>query len=299
MATTKKYNRPILPRSRKDPTGVVDLEIKAMRAFRAIMRRVRDNFIESVRSIPRVAVNTKYTYQIDADMFNAIIAGLDHDLTRMLLEGGEENLWFVEQYIQTAYNRGVAQQVANIERQIPSIELVGALGVDRVYSEAHMRRIALVRSRMFEEMRGLAQDTKRDLSRVLADSIGRGLGITETIKNIKEHTGIAARRGARIARTEIPTALRRARWDEADDASEEYNLRTMEMHISAMLPTTREEHAERSGNLYTREEVREWWSEGANAINCRCSTVTVMVDDKGKPVVGDIIKKANRITFKE
>ena len=54
------------------------------------------------------------------------------------------------------------------------------------------------------------------------------------------------------------------------------------MHISALLPTTRSWHADRHGNVYTPEQQRRWWDEGANRINCHCSVRSVRVDKKGK-----------------
>jgi hypothetical protein len=54
------------------------------------------------------------------------------------------------------------------------------------------------------------------------------------------------------------------------------------MHMSALSPTTRRSHAERSGNLYTADEIREWVSEGENSVGCKCAFVQVLVDENGK-----------------
>jgi len=71
-----------------------------------------------------------------------------------------------------------------------------------------------------------------------------------------------------------------------------YGLKSMEMHYSALSPTTRLTHAQRHGNLYTVEQQRSWWAQGANSINCKCSTISVLVDDAGKPLVPAIIERA-------
>ena len=150
----------------------------------------------------------------------------------------------------------------------------------------------MTRARVFEEMRGLSAATKTDLSRTLTEGIGRGLNPREIAENIVERTGVNASRASTIARTEITTALRRAKWDESEIARESYGMTTMEMHLSALSPTTRPEHAKRHAHLYTVEEVRDWWAKDANSINCKCSTTSVMVDDNGDPLVPAIVERA-------
>lgn len=41
-------------------------------------------------------------------------------------------------------------------------------------------------------------------------------------------------------------------------------------HLSALLPTTRPHHAARHGKIYTVQDQRNWWADGANRINCYC-----------------------------
>ncbi len=106
--------------------------------------------------------------------------------------------------------------------------------------------------------------------------------------------GIEQGRANRIARTEITTALRRARWDEHDSASDDLGLNVMLLHLSALSPTTRQTHALRHGKLYTSEEVRDWYSINGNAINCKCSQVTVLVDEKGVPLNSSVIDIAKK-----
>jgi SPP1 gp7 family putative phage head morphogenesis protein len=129
------------------------------------------------------------------------------------------------------------------------------------------------------------------MARVLTDGVGRGLNPREVARNLTEQVGIEKRRANRIARTEVTTALRRAKWDEDNEAQELYGLKTRQLHISALSPTTRQTHAARHAHLYTNEEVREWYAKGANSINCKCTQQSVLVDDKGDPVYPDTITK--------
>ncbi|MCR3865547.1 phage head morphogenesis protein, partial [Pseudomonas aeruginosa] len=105
----------------------------------------------------------------------------------------------------------------------------------------------------------------------------------EIARDLTAQTGIEARRGHRIARTEVTTALRRARWDEKDAAEADYGVQSKLMHMSALSPSTRATHAARHARLYTSDEVRDWYSRDGNSINCKCSQVEVLVDDEGNP----------------
>ncbi|EAC0203679.1 phage head morphogenesis protein, partial [Salmonella enterica subsp. enterica serovar Schwarzengrund] len=156
------------------------------------------------------------------------------------------------------------------------------------------RRLILVRARTFEEMKNFSATVKADMARILTDGLGRGQNPLEIAKRITEQTGIESRRANRIARTEITTALRRGRWDESDEATEQYGILTRQLHLSALSTTTRQSHALRHGKLYTTEDVREWYSINGNAINCKCTQVSVLVDEAGNPLYPNVINMARK-----
>ncbi|MDF3842743.1 phage minor head protein [Pseudomonas citronellolis] len=286
----------ILPANPRDPTGADRLERGAFRDFSKRFRKIRDGYLLALDRIPsEPVVNRRYVFNLDSTLLNVMFSGLDSMVDSILLEGGEDKLWFFESYVSVAYQRGTAQQFANLGQQSPVYHAGQQSLRDILMSEPYRRRIALVRAREFEEMKGLSGTTKNTLNRVLAEGIARGKNPREIAKDISSSvTSLDDVRARRIARTEIPTALRRARMDETDDAQERYGIRTMEMHISALSPTTRRTHAARHATLHTTEEQRDWWAEDANSINCKCSTVSVMVDDNGKPLVPAIVESAKR-----
>ena len=193
-----------------------------------------------------------------------------------------------------AYQRGTAQEFANLGQQSPAYKAGRDSLQALLRSEPYQARLSLVRARQFEEMKGLSGQVKADMSRILSDGIGRGLNPRDIARNLTEQTGIEARRGHRIARTEVPMALRRARWDEQDQAQEDYGTQAKLMHMSALSPTTRLTHARRHAKLFTSEETREWYARDANAINCKCSQVSVLVDEKGEPLVPAIVDRARK-----
>ena len=288
---TKKTKPPILPRNYQDPTGADALERRAMKDFARRMNKIGKAYKSALEKIPSsLAVNARYEYQLNPTILSIILNDASYLVEQVLLEGGDYDLWFYE-YVDLAAEKGTGQAYANLSQQSP-VYAAGRESLSAILiSEPYQRRMALVNARMFEEMKGLSAEVKRDMARVLTEGIGRGLNPREVSRNLTEQIGIEKRRANRIARTEITTALRRAKWEEDQEASELYGLKTKLLHISALSPTTRHTHAARHAHLYTNEEVRDWYAKDANSINCKCTQQSVLVDEEGKPIYPDTITK--------
>ncbi|SXD23778.1 gp6 [Klebsiella quasipneumoniae] len=287
----KKTKPPILPRNYQDPTGADALERRAMKDFARRMNKISKAYKSALDKIPSsLAVNARYEYQLNPMLLSIIMNDASYLVDQVLLDGNEYGLWFYE-YVDLAAEKGTGQSFVNLSQQSPAYAASRESLASILASDPYQQRMALVHSRVFEEMKGLSADVKRDMARVLTDGVGRGLNPHEVARNLTEQVGIEKRRANRIARTEVTTALRRAKWDEDDEAQELYGLKTRLLHISALSPTTRRTHAARHAHLYTNEEVREWYAKDANSINCKCSQQSVLVDDKGDPVYPDIITK--------
>lgn len=294
-----KPRPPILPSRPADPTGADALERSAMRAFRVRVRKARKAYVEAIDRFPREpSVNARYTYRLDPFLLQSVLRDAGAFVDSLLLEGGADNVWFFEAFVELAYRRGTAQQFSNLARQSTAYR-GGQESLARVLrSEPYRRRLALIAAREFEEMKGLSGDVQANMARVLTDGLARGQNPLVIARRLSAQAGIEERRANRIARTEITTALRRARLDEAEDAQEEYGLRSLEMHFSALSPTTRATHAARHGKLYTVEQQRDWWAQDANSINCKCSSITVLVDRHNKPLFPAIIQRARALQEK-
>ncbi|RCS70166.1 phage minor head protein [Vibrio casei] len=295
----KKPKSPVLPRNVEDPTGVDRLERGAINKLEEKLKQIGREYPKLLERIPsQPVVNKRYTYQLDKLLLDSILEQADQLIESILLEGGSDDLWLYELYVKVAYERGTAQEFANLSNQSPAYK-AGQESVTAIKrSEPYLRRIALVQARVFEEMKGFTASIQADMTRILTDGMGRGLNPDEIAKSLSAQTGLEQGRANRIARTEITTALRRARWDESEDAQERYGLKTMLMHISALSPTTRVKHALRHAHLYTIEAVREWYAKDANSINCKCNQVSVLVDKDGNPLVPSIVDRAQKMLQK-
>ncbi|WP_145531220.1 phage minor head protein [Yersinia kristensenii] len=286
-----KQKPAIIPKNKSDPTGLNTLERKAMADFARRLKKVQKAYTEALDRFPASpVVNRRYEYQLDPLMLNLILNDASVLVDAVLLEGGQNHLWFSEDYVEPAAIRGTNQAYVNISQQSATYAASRESLQSILLSTPYQRRMALTYARVFEEMKGFTAKTKQEMARVLTDGVGRGLNPREVARNLRDQIGIETRRANRIAQTEIPGALRRARWEEAEDA-QSLGLKTMLVHISALLPTTRRTHAARHSHLYTVEEVRDWYSINGNSINCHCSQVETLVDDKGKPLAPSIIEK--------
>ncbi|POP43354.1 phage head morphogenesis protein [Superficieibacter electus] len=293
---TKATPKPaILPGNNKDPTGIDSLERRAIKDFARRMKKISRFYISALDRIPaRLAVNAYYEYQLDPLLLSMVLDDASLLVDSVLLEGGQNSNWFAQTYVEVAVIRGTAQAFANLSQQSPAYLADRESLQELLLSDPYQRRMALVYARTFEEMKGLSAETKRNMARILTEGIGRGLNPKVVAVNLRKQAGIEIRRASTIARTEMTMALRRARWDEADEAMKTLGLNIRLLHFSALSPTTRQTHAARHAHIYTVEEVRTWYATGANAINCKCSQVEVLVDSKGIPLNPKVVELARK-----
>lgn len=291
----RKARPPILPSNQADPTGVDRLERGGMKEFVKRIRRIVTVYKNILNRIPASpSVNKRYVYDLDTTLLSMLLRNASSLVDEILGANNDTDFWFWSQYVNPAYQRGTAQEFANLAQQ-SAVYAAGQESLASILlSEPYRRRLILVRSRVFEEMLGLSAGIKTDMARILTDGLGRGQNPVDIARRLSEQTGIEIRRANRIARTEVTTALRRARWDESDDAAERYGIITRQLHLSALSPTTRREHALRHAHLYTTDEVREWYSVNANSINCKCTQVSVLVDEAGNPLYPNVIDMAKK-----
>ncbi len=293
---------PILPRNIHDPTGQDKRERSAMRDFD---RRV--NFVgkETLRilgeqsytvvTLNALDVNAKtYVFELDQTILARIGLEIERISEAIMLEGGIENLWFMRAYVEPAYQQGTGMTVANLAVQSEAYKLTKPTLDAVLFSEPYRKRISLLRAREFELMQGFTQQLKSDLAQTLTRGMIAGQNPRDIAKDIQERTGVNRSRAERIARTEVTGAFRQARMDEAQAAQQDLGIRTKLMHISALSPTTRQSHAARHAKLYTIQEERDWWAIVPNMIQCRCSTVEILVNENGEPLTPGIIERAKR-----
>lgn len=287
---------PILPTNHDDPNGTGAKVRQANDEFKRRIRKCRDAYLAVLNSLQF----TSYTVNVKRYEFltlpDVLARSLDTaaDLVDQFLGADDVRSWWTLQYVIPAYEKGAAAAWRNLGVQSTEYQLMRPSLQSLLTSEPYQRRIGLISAREFELMKGLSSDVKQGLSQQLTAGLAQGIGPKEIARNITLQTGIEERRAERIARTEINQALRTARMDETTDAAQRLGVNVRVLHISALSPTTRATHAARHGNLYTVEAERDWFAESGQAVNCKCSTSEVLVDDQGKPLSPGLIARLDR-----
>ena len=284
--------QPILPRSITNPVGQSSRVSRVTGAIDDALGTVEDWFIQRFEQIPTESIvvsrffinRSRYEYQISIPDLELLVEELAVQL------GIVPDQYVVDQVI-GAYEVGTNLAVTNLA----NISDDYTRNITQVLmSEPYQRRVALIGARVFEEMQGFGGDTGRDLVRVLREAVQDGLNPRDVVETIRNRFGVARSRAARIAQTEITGALRRGRWDEAQDAETRLGLRVRLLWVSALKPTTRLWHASRHAGIFTVQEVREFYATGANAIFCYCGQVEILVKADGTPVTGRPVLKLKK-----
>lgn len=280
-----------------DPAKLGSKVTAAEKEVRRKIRRIKKHVDDWVAMVPKRerTVNKVYTYDLDEQLYRRIVNDIGGVLDSEWLAGGVDEIWLLREYVQPAYNQGIAQTVAALGAQSVTVKLSQQAAQAIMYEPAYLKRIGLVRARVFEEMQGFTDATRKDLAETLARSMGAGHGAKRVRDDIIRRIGVSESRAMRIARTEIATAHKQATLDETDDAAERYDLKTMMMQLSAFAATSRQTHMDRSGKLFTTDEVRQWLARDANGIQCLCSFIPVLVDSNGKPLSDTITRRAQQI----
>lgn len=278
----------------EDPTKQAGNRRRAMANIRKRLQGAKTQVLNLIDTIPISVQNSmvinrvKYTWdmsperisQVDALIFEILNQWFDTTTDQM------PNRWFFTQYTESAAQQGTADAIntiKNVSRGVVSVADLDMMSVQRIFQEPQYKRaITSLYGRAFNEMDGFAGETAADLARVLADNMFLGKSARAAKKEIANRFKVADHRAERIARTEINRAYTNARTETASIEAKRLGIDIRVLHRSSLMPTTRRGHAERHGKVYTIEDQNEWWSEGANRIQCLCSISEVVVNEQGE-----------------
>lgn len=294
-----------------DPTQQKGREKRAYADFRSRLRAINAEIQERVvdQLQPReIAVNglrayllnaeKVYIYELDYLQLRRIDETIAEIIQRIMMQRGEQYENWFQAYTAEAYQQGAAYAQSSLAVQ-SAVYASAYSNVESVlFTPEYQRRIAVVTSRTFNSMEGFTDDLINTTRRILGDTIAQGESPRWAAQQLKGYLvdtegdqKKAASRAATIARTELGVAYRSAVMDESQRASESLGLVTKLLWVSALLSTTRLDHASRHGKTYTRAEVTDFYSKRGQAINCRCSQTPVVVDENGDAFAKKIFEK--------
>ena len=309
----KRIGRPVTPRSETDPVGAKRSVSAAYKQIDKKLKAISREVIKLLESVPKqsVTVNAlksstrKYEYQVDANWLQEAAFFIQRLIYGELLDsvdGTYTDRWWMNIYLQHQYERGTSNAIQS-SHNLASVAVVGpetsqlvrSVDIESVLmSPGYLTRIGLVKSRAFEEMKGLSDEMRSSLSTVLGRGMAQGLGVRDIKSQILDQVFGANRkegknggdkyRAERIARTEISNAYRTAYLAETDELNntvwDDSGFATRMLWMSALSPTTRITHARKHGEVYTTKEVTDFYAVDGNAIFCLCTQVEVLIDKK-------------------
>lgn len=303
----------IFPRSTDDPTGQDRRERGAMAELERRMRAIGKDTLALLKGVKvrkltlsinagRYTLNeelTRYEFDVDTITMDLIGQEIDAIVDRWLeVKGDKSEQWFVEGYVTPSYQQGTGMAFANLSAQSTAYKATRESLTAILRTPEYRTRLGFIHGRSFEAMANLSNNTKEAMRLVLLDGMAQGINPLTIAEQINEQTGIGITRARRIARTEITTAMRRSRIEEAEQTVVDLGISIRMMQLSALSATTRLSHAARHGKLFTFEQARVWMATSPNMINCKCTFVEVMVDAQGKPIVKGLIARAEAIKEK-
>lgn len=298
-----RVGNPVIPRRIDDPAGQFSNLRNANAQLKRKYARIKKGVREMIVSLKPIIVTNAvtYDYQVDSQKYNSINLYLQQLLYGELLDGNStvNDRWWLSLNLTDAYTDGTSDALKSA-KNIAVAEIVGqqisstirSTQLEQiVFSQGFSTRVGLLKSRVFENMKGLTDSTKANLSDVLARGMYNGDGIKKLTKDVLARVDVSHSRAKRIARTEVLNAYRTATSAETDVINDDvYGDSGYEMTMlwwSALSMTTRKNHASRHSLTYSTKEITEFYSINANSINCLCSQSPVLINTK----TGEILQK--------
>lgn len=290
-------------KTKQDPTGQRVNRAKAAKSIvvrlDAAEKRVKSLFriIPKQRRSEKPIVNkTIFDYDITAQQREY----LEQEIKRALDEELETEQdrrpfsWWYESSLELPFRQGTVEEIVQFNQLVQGAIIAGALvnGMPPrkfptetvLQSQPYLQALNSVYVEGYADIKGLSNKTSALVFQQINNGLSSKLAPREISEKIAQRFRVARSDAKRIAVTEVNKAYNDARLEASNIAANETGLRAGVIHISALMPTTRDDHANRHGNAYTVEDQREWWNTGANRINCHCTTETVLIDNQGRVV---------------
>lgn len=294
---------PIVPRNDANPVGTSRILGSARADLKKRMKRVGQRTKILFSKVPveeatpddagiATNANSVYRYFISPYVLNNLSLELQQIIEQEMGDGD-----VLDPFLVSSFNLGTSAAITNLVAQAPEYPVTAERAI---LSPQHQVRVNIVKSRVFEEMSGLNVEMRAGLNRILSEGMQNGQNPRLIARQIYEQVGLpewnsgknkaSYARSLKIARTEINMAHRQATQYQDQDANK-MGVKTGLLWFSALSRTTRRNHARRNGNVYTREQVNDFYSRDANAINCKCSQTSVVLNEDGTPRSENLIKK--------
>lgn len=298
-----------------DPSGQRVNRRKATTGLVQRLKRAKRKVIEQFAAIPfkrkaeKIIVNESLVFYIydrtpeHMDMLRlSIQSHIDAELgtyqQTMPLD------WWFKKDIELPYRQGTLESVtefnqllneAEVAELIPKgVPVLPAQPQAILFSQTYLDGLRSAYAENYGLIKTMGADTAQQTYRVINDGMKSGLSPSQIKNDIVDRFNVSESNAKRIADTEVNRAYNDARLRSVSMLADESPIEVAVMHISSLLATTRPSHADRHKNIYTASQQERWWNDGANRINCKCTTRSVLLDKSGNIVKSELQKKIRK-----
>lgn len=293
-------------KTKQDPTGQGVNRRRATRRLQERLTLSESQVKRLFRMVPRTrrqvtvlpnATIPVYDYQITAAELEELERRVRAIVSNNLLETQFNRMppnWWWQSVIESPYRQGTLEELVQFNRLVTTelVRVRAARGLATLplnltqvlQSSEYLEALDKVYVRNFQVIKTLSDRTSDQVMQQINLGLSSGSTPTEIASSITERFDVSRSSAKRIADTEVNRAYNDGRLDATDIAADQTGLRAGVLHLSALLPTTRETHGDRHGDAFTTDQQRQWWNSGTNRINCHCSTRSVLIDRQGRVI---------------
>lgn len=281
-----------------DRTGARRISASALADIRRRYRALTKRVVAAFEMIPVYLVNApedeydRHAYGSTPDAIGRTISDIQAAIDEYIGSFRSSDAWYGV-YIEQAMHAGAAQSVANLTAISEAYAATRTLG-DAVLSPAHALRVEMAKVKSYEHWKGVSADIRQEMAQIIGRAIADGKNPKSVVTEIKNRLDVSRSKAAQYAQTDITDTLRQARWAEAEHARDSLGIRLALLWTSALKPTTRPWHASRHGRVYTTAQVKAFYGDKGNRYNCFCGQTECLLDEDGKPILSDQLKKSMR-----
>jgi len=283
---------PIIPGTLRDRTGSTAIMRRGVAEIKRRYAGLTADVLAAFDRVPVYAANDVFGqvfYGLTPTQLEALSSELQAAYERWLITKNPAYIFWYSGYVDDAAQLGTAQSVANLTNLSASYAAARTLE-QVIYSAPYQTRLAVAQLKSYEHWTGLAASQKAELSQIIGRAVIDGKNPKAVRAELMERMDIGKSRAMLYLQTDITDTLRQARMAESDYAAETLGVNTGLLWTSALLPTTRQHHAARTGRIFKTEEVKQFYSVNGNKFRCHCSITEALLDADGKPILTDRLK---------
>jgi SPP1 gp7 family putative phage head morphogenesis protein len=296
-----------------DPTGQKANRKNASVQLRNRLKKAMHSIIDDVKFLKFAVVRQKpvvnagvgvYVYDLSSDELESLALSVQSHLDSELGTFKETMPidWWYKKQVELPYRQGTLEELVDINQALSTVASGSAIATATtqliseaaiLFSAQYLDGVRLAQIRNYNLIKTLSADTAKKVLLDITNDIQAGLPIQEIQSNIRKNFSVSESNAKRIAATEVNRAYNDARLQAVELAAKESDQEFAVVHISSLLPTTRDNHAARHNKVYSVTDQTRWWNEGANRINCHCTTRSVLIRE-GRVVQSELQRRIRK-----